>query len=60
MNKEELQQRIKNINDEMSAMRQNYAKLEGHLAENLHWLKQLEDADQKQLSEEYVMAGGAE
>ncbi len=45
MDKQQLQERIKNINDEMASMRQNYAKLEGHLAESLHWLKGIEQKE---------------
>ena len=41
MIKEMLQQRIQEINNEMTQMRANYAKLEGHLGECSHWLIEL-------------------
>jgi uncharacterized protein YpuA (DUF1002 family) len=40
--KDEIQQRIETINNEMAQVRSSYAKLEGHLAEAQHWLSQLE------------------
>lgn len=38
MTKEELEKRIILINIEMGQLKDNYKKLEGHLAENQHWL----------------------
>lgn len=41
LNKDELQQRIVAITNEMIQTKANYAKLEGHLAESQHWLTDL-------------------
>lgn len=40
MNKEQIQDRINQINKEMIQTKANYAKLEGHLGEAQHWLIQ--------------------
>jgi hypothetical protein len=41
MNKEQLQERIGKINEEMIQVKATYAKLEGHLGEAQHWLTDL-------------------
>lgn len=41
MTREEIEQRIATINNEMTLIKSNYAKLEGHLAEAQHWLSSL-------------------
>ncbi len=38
MNKEQLQERITVISNEMAQIKAQYAKLEGHLQEATHWL----------------------
>lgn len=38
MDKEQIELRIKNIQDEMQQVRAHYAKLEGHLVEAQYWL----------------------
>jgi len=41
LNKEILAQRIEAITNEMTVLRANYAKLEGHLSECQHWVDAL-------------------
>ncbi len=41
MNKQEIQDRIIAINNEMTQLKANYAKLEGHLGEAQHWMSTL-------------------
>jgi predicted nuclease with TOPRIM domain len=41
MTQQQLQERINLITNEMTQVRANYSKLEGHLAENQHWLSEL-------------------
>jgi hypothetical protein len=41
LNKEELQQRIMQIDAEMTQLKANYAKLEGHMGEAQHWMSLL-------------------
>lgn len=41
MNKEDLEKRIVLINIEMGQFKDNFKKLEGHLAETQHWLDEL-------------------
>lgn len=38
MNKEQIEERIKNIETEMQQVKAHYAKLEGHLLEAHYWL----------------------
>jgi hypothetical protein len=42
LNKEQIQQRIDKINNEIIQVRSSYIKLEGHLAEAEHWLLELD------------------
>lgn len=42
MNKQQIEERISAITNEMAMLKANYAKLEGHLNEAQHWLMQLE------------------
>ena len=42
MNKDEIQQRIDTINNQMQVLKANYAQLEGHLSEAKYWLEQIE------------------
>ena len=51
MTKEELQDRIIAINNELTATKANQAKLEGHLAEAHHWLATLFKNESKDLPE---------
>ena len=37
--------RIESIKNEMLQMKSNYAKLEGHLAEAIHWLAELQKTE---------------
>jgi len=37
----QLQERIANIKTEMEQTKANYAKLEGHLGESVHWLNEM-------------------
>lgn len=46
MNKEELQQRIMQIDAEMTQLKANYAKLEGHMSEAQHWMSLLVQGEQ--------------
>lgn len=41
MNKQELEARIMQIDNEMTQLKANYAKAEGHLAECQHWMMEL-------------------
>jgi hypothetical protein len=45
MNKEDMRLRKIAIENEMQQYKNNYAKLEGHLAECNHWLAQMEAAE---------------
>lgn len=45
MNKEQLQQRITKIHNELAICKAQQSKLEGHLSEAIHWLAQLEKAE---------------
>lgn len=51
MNKIEIQARIEAINAEMTQMRTNYAKLEGHLSEARHWIIEIERREAEAQSE---------
>ena len=53
VNKEQLNERIKTISDEMAVVKAQYAKLEGHLGEAIHWLTEL-----LKIGEVEVLAGG--
>lgn len=57
LDKEELQNRIIKINEELVTTRSNVIKLEGHLGEAHHWLATLykaESAEQPPLTEEPI------
>jgi hypothetical protein len=41
LSKQELQDRVVMINNEMLQLKSNYNKLEGHLAETNHWLMEV-------------------
>jgi prefoldin subunit 5 len=47
MNKQDLEQRISAITNEMSLVKANYAKLEGHLNECQHWLETLNKSEKE-------------
>jgi len=52
VNQELLQQRIIQIDQEMTQTKANYTKLEGHLAESQYWLGQLLKAQQDEVDAE--------
>lgn len=47
MNKDDLQQRIDTINNQMTVLKSNYAQLEGHLAEANFWLEEVKNKEQE-------------
>lgn len=51
MNKESLNKRIGEINNELLIIRAHASKLEGHLSEVSHWLRELEKIQDSSSSE---------
>lgn len=47
LNKEQIQQRIDAINQEMINAKARYAQLEGHLSESMHWKATIEQEEQE-------------
>jgi len=46
LNREQINKRIQDINGEMATLRASHSKLEGHLAEAIHWLSQLDKPEE--------------